>query len=71
MKTISLLLALAVVPAFITRQSVSPQRVADELLAADRAFSAAAAKTDLVTGISAVFANDVAMPAPGGVVYGS
>jgi ketosteroid isomerase-like protein len=45
--------------------------MADELLAADRAFSAAAAKTDLVTGISAAFANDVAMMAPGAVIYGS
>jgi ketosteroid isomerase-like protein len=41
------------------------------LLAADRAFSAASAKTDLISGLSAMFASDVAMPTPTGVVYGS
>jgi ketosteroid isomerase-like protein len=70
MKTISLVLLLAVVPAFVTRQS-NPQQIADELLAADRAFAAASAKTDLITGISAMFAADVAMPAPTGIAYGS
>ncbi|HVN34294.1 MAG TPA: nuclear transport factor 2 family protein [Casimicrobiaceae bacterium] len=38
----------------------------NELLATDRAYSAASAKTDLVSGISAMFANDVAMAIPGG-----
>jgi len=38
----------------------------DELLAADRAFSAASAKTDLVSGLSAMFAADVIMPTPAG-----
>jgi hypothetical protein len=42
-----------------------PQSVVDELLAADRAFSAASARTDLVSGLSAMFANDIAMPIPG------
>lgn len=70
MKTISLALLLAVVPAFVTRQS-NPQQIADELLAADRAFAAAAAKTDLISGLSAMFAAEVVMPAPTGVVYGS
>jgi hypothetical protein len=46
--------------------SDSPQIVMDELLAADRAYSAASAKTDLVSGISAMFASDVAMAIPGG-----
>jgi ketosteroid isomerase-like protein len=63
------LLAL-LVTLFIT-QSSTPRQVADELLAADRAFAAAGAKTDLIAGISAMFASDVAMPAPGGVAYGS
>ncbi len=40
--------------------------IVEELLAADRAFSAASAKTDLVSGLSAMFAPDVAMPIPGG-----
>src|SRR6185312_1591622 len=49
-----------------SRDSDSPQAVMDELLATDRSYSAASAKTDLVTGISAMFANDVAMSVPGG-----
>jgi ketosteroid isomerase-like protein len=69
-KTISLVLALAVVPAFVTRQAATPRQVADELLAADRAFSAASAKTDLVTGLSAMFAADVLMPNPNGIAAG-
>lgn len=56
---------------FVTQPSRTPQQVADELLAADRAFAAASAKTDLISGISAMFAPDVAMPAPGGIAYGS
>jgi ketosteroid isomerase-like protein len=51
--------------------AASPRLIADELLAADRAFSAASAKTDLITGLSAMFAADVAMPAPGGIAYGA
>lgn len=43
----------------------SPQAAVDALLAADRAHSAAAATTDVVTGLSAMFAADVAMPVPG------
>jgi ketosteroid isomerase-like protein len=43
-----------------------PQAAVDELLAADRAFSAASAKTDLVSGLSAMFADDVMMPLPTG-----
>lgn len=56
---------------FFTQSSAPPQQIADELLAADRAFSAASAKTDLIAGISAMFAPDVAMIAPGTIAYGS
>lgn len=56
---------------FVTQANQSPQQVADELIAADRAFSEASGKTDLITGISAMFAADVAMPTPAGVVYGA
>ena len=49
-----------------SRASDSPQIVMDELLAIDRGYSAASAKTDLVSGISAMFASDVAMAIPGG-----
>jgi ketosteroid isomerase-like protein len=65
------LLYLLLVTLFVTQPGPSPQQVADELLAADRAFSAASAKTDLIAGVSAMFAPDVAMPAPGGIAYGS
>ena len=46
--------------------SVTPQTIVDELLAADRAFSTASAKTDLVSGLSAMFADDVVIPMPPG-----
>ena len=44
----------------------SPQAAVDALLSTDRAFSAASARTDLVTGLSAMFAPDVVMPFPPG-----
>ncbi len=44
----------------------APQIAMDKLLATDRAYSVASAKTDLVSGISAMFASDVAMAVPGG-----
>ena len=44
--------------------AATPQSALDELLAADRAFSAASAKTDLVAGLSAMFADDVVIPMP-------
>lgn len=47
-------------------QSGTPQQAVDELLAADRAFSAASAATDVVSGISAMFSADVVLPLPGG-----
>ena len=56
---------------FVTEQNPIPQSVADELLAADRAFAVASEKTDLVTGISSMFTSDVAMPAPGGYAFGA
>ena len=44
--------------------AATPQSVVDELLAADRAFSAASATTDLVSGLTAMFADDVIIPNP-------
>ncbi|HEX6161886.1 MAG TPA: hypothetical protein VFZ31_00875 [Vicinamibacterales bacterium] len=64
-------LLLSLVTLLVTQSLSTPQQVADDLLAADRAFAAASTKTDLITGISAMFAPDVAMPAPGGIAYGS
>ena len=50
----------------------SPQAAVDELLAADRAFAGASARTDLVSGLAPMFAADVAMPVPGqGMVTGA
>jgi ketosteroid isomerase-like protein len=46
-------------------QDRTPQQAVDELLEADRAFGKAGAATDLVTGISAMLADDVALMIPG------
>ena len=45
--------------------AIAQQKEVDELLAADRAYSAASAKTDLVSGLTAMFARSVIMPVPG------
>ena len=47
----------------------SPQAAAEALLAADRAYSAASAATDPVTGLTAMFAPDVIMPGPPGRLH--
>lgn len=54
-------------PASNGARSTSPGAVVDDLLSADRAFAAASARTDLVSGLTAMFADDVVMPAPPGV----
>jgi ketosteroid isomerase-like protein len=55
---------------FVTQSNPTPQQAADDLLAADRAFSAASAKTDLITGLTSMFSADVAMMAPVEIAYG-
>jgi ketosteroid isomerase-like protein len=50
--------------ALAARQSGDPRAAMDALLAADRGFAAAAAKTDVVAGLTAMLAADVVMPAP-------
>lgn len=65
----AVLVGLAVSVASISAQ-LSPQAAVDELLDADRAFSVASDKTDLVTGISAMFADEVVMPNPAGLADG-
>jgi len=40
----------------------SPAAVVEELLTADRAFSAAGGKTDLIAGLTAMFADSVTVP---------
>jgi ketosteroid isomerase-like protein len=47
-------------------RAATPQSSVDDLLAADRAFSAASATTDLVTGLTAMMAEDVVIPNPPG-----
>jgi ketosteroid isomerase-like protein len=54
----------AIMPAGAVAQT--PRSAVDELLAADRAFSASSAETDLVTGLTAMFADDVVIPSPPG-----
>lgn len=44
--------------------AASPQAAVDALLAADRGFAAAAAGVDVVTGLSAMFADDIRLPTP-------
>jgi ketosteroid isomerase-like protein len=60
------LMALALAVPVICLAAATPQGAVDELLAADRAFSAASAGTDLVTGLSAMFASDIVIPSPPG-----
>lgn len=69
MKSLLASLITLCVPALVTAQT--PQQSADELLAADRAFSAGSAKTTLAAGLAAMFSPDVAMMAPAGIAYGA
>ena len=48
----------------------APRAVADELLAADRAFAAASARTDVAAGLAPMLTADVVMPVPGGFAVG-
>jgi ketosteroid isomerase-like protein len=52
--------------AFAGRQPATAPQAVEDLLAADRAFSKASARKDGVSGLSAMFAEDVVMPVPGG-----
>src|SRR5262249_110584 len=45
---------------------LAPQAAVDALLSADRTFAAASAKTDRVSGLTAMFADDVVIPMPPG-----
>jgi hypothetical protein len=46
-------------------QPRTPSAAVDDLLAADRAFAAASARTTLIAGLTAMMAADVIMPVPG------
>ena len=68
----ALYVAAVLVTLFVTVAAQStPKAAADELLAADRAFAAAAAKTDLVSALTSMFAADAALTYAGGIAYGS
>ena len=51
--------------------AVSPRDIADELLAADRAFASASANTDIITGLSAMFAPEIVLTYAGGIAQGT
>jgi ketosteroid isomerase-like protein len=68
-RNLVLLAAAAASVASLSAQ-LSPQAAVEDLLNADRAFSVASDKTDLVTGISAMFADEVLMPNPAGLAVG-
>jgi ketosteroid isomerase-like protein len=66
---ISLVAAVAIVSpiaAAAQPEAASPQAAVESLIAADRAFSAAAANVDTLTAISAFLHDDVVMPLPNG-----
>ena len=68
-KTLHLVFFLVVGAVCVSAQR-SPQAAVDELLAADRAFSTASAKTDLVSGLSSMFGADVVLTYAGGIAAG-
>lgn len=55
-------LIIAGLVAVMLTQPATPQSALDELLAADRAFAAAATKTTAIPALTAMFADDVMMP---------
>ncbi|MGE0866607.1 MAG: nuclear transport factor 2 family protein [Vicinamibacterales bacterium] len=69
MKKLLPLLLLVFVPTLDARQA-TPQSVVDELLAADRAFSVASSKSDVVNGLTAMFDDDIMLMHAGGVARG-
>jgi ketosteroid isomerase-like protein len=69
-KTLSLLVSLVVLIPTLEARQATPQAVVDELLAADRAFSVASAGSDVVNGLSAMFAEEIVMPNPAGIAFG-
>ena len=64
------LIPLLILTAALTAQAGPPRAVADELLAADSAASAGSAKTTVIPGLTAMFAQDVIMQIPGGFARG-
>lgn len=69
MKKLILLSLFALVATLDARQT-TPQSIVDELLATDRAFSVASSKSDVVNGLSAMFAGDITLTYAGGIAAG-
>jgi ketosteroid isomerase-like protein len=69
--TIIRALALATVGVSSLIAAVSPQSVADELLAADRAFAAAAKQKAIIPALTAMFAPDIIATIGPNIVFGS
>lgn len=69
MKKLTLLLLFVLVPTLDASQ-LTPQQAVDELLAADRAFSVASSTSDVVNGLSAMFADEVVLMHGGGIASG-
>ncbi len=69
MKKLTLLLLLVFISTLNALQA-TPQSIVDELLAADRAFSVASGKSDVVNGLSAMFGDDIMLMHAGGVASG-
>jgi ketosteroid isomerase-like protein len=62
-----ILLCFVTFVAALVQSPITPQQTVDELLAADRAFSAAArSKTNVIEALTPMFVPDVIMPQPGG-----
>lgn len=69
MKKPLLLLLILFGPTLDARQP-TPQSIVEELLAADRVFSVASGKSDVVSGLSAMFGDDILLMHAGGIASG-
>ena len=54
-------------PSLASHAQATPAQVAESLMEADRSFASRASRTDMVTALTAMFADGVIMPAPAGV----
>jgi len=70
LRLLSWVLAIPVLACTTARTAVSPAAALDELLATDRAFATASAASDVVTGLSTMFASDVVFLYTGRVAHG-
>ncbi len=69
MRALPLLLAIVLAATLDARQA-TPETIVQELLAAARAFSVARGQADVVSGLSAMFADEIVLTHAGGIVSG-